>query len=149
MNEDVDEEMVEVEVETTLERFRQFLILSTCRSYIPESYLKDPEVFPERDGEPGAIYVEAADKVTLKKMRDITFVNARGVLGVIYESKSGNTKLKWRQVRGRLGKVSGIASANALTNLISAKVITPEYVKKVVGIATREEDKKGAGAGRK
>lgn len=130
---------MEVEVETTLEKFRQFLILSTCRSYIPESYLKDPEVFPEREGERGAIYVEAADKVTLKKIRDITFVNARGVLGIIYESKSGNTKLKWRQIRGRLGKVSGVASGNALTNLISAKVITPEYVRKVIEAATKEE----------
>ena len=131
--------MVEVEVETTLEKFRQFLILSTCRSYIPEGYLRDPEVFPEREGERGAIYVEAADKVTLKKMRDITFVNARGVLGIIYESKSGNTKLKWRQVRGKLGKVSGTASGNALTNLISARVITPEYVKKIIEMATKEE----------
>lgn len=130
---------MEVEVETILEKFRQFLIISTCRSYIPESYLKDPEVFPEREGEKGAIYVEAVDKVTLKKIRDITFVNARGILGIIYESKSGNTKLKWRQVRGKLGKVSGVASGNALTNLISARVITPEYVRKVVGMATKEE----------
>jgi len=136
-----DSEMVEIEIETPLERFRQFLILSTCRSYIPESYLKDPEVFPEREGERGSIYVEAADKVTLKKIREITFVNARGILGILYESKSGNTKLKWRQVRGRIGKVSGVASANALTNLISAKVITPEYVRKVVEGVTKEEER--------
>jgi len=132
--------MVEVEVEAPLERFRQFLILSTCRSYIPDSYLKDPEVFPEREGERGSIYVEAADKVTLKKIREITFVNARGILGILYESKSGNTKLKWRQIRGKVGKVSGVASANALTNLISAKVITPEYVRKVIENSTKEEE---------
>ena len=130
--------MVEIEVETSLERFRRFLILSTCRSYIPESYLRDPEVFPERELERGSIYVEAADKVTLKKIRDITFVNARDVLGILYESKSGNTKLKWRQIRGKMGKVTGIASGNALTNLITAKVITPEYVDKVLK-GTKEE----------
>lgn len=124
--------MVEIEVEAPLEKFRMFLILSTCRSYIPESYLKDREVFPEREAERGSIYVEATDKVTLKKMREMTFVNARDVLGIIYESKSGNTKLKWRQVRGRIGKVTGVASANALTNLITAKVITQEYVKRVL-----------------
>ncbi len=131
--------MVEIEVETSLERFRRFLILSTCRSYIPESYLRDPEVFPERELERGSIYVEAADKVTLKKIRDITFVNARDVLGIIYESKSGNTKLKWRQIRGKMGKVTGVASGNALTNLITAKVITPEYVNKILK-GTKEEE---------
>lgn len=128
-------------MEAPLERFRMFLILSTCRSYIPESYLKDREVFPEREVERGSIYVEATDKVTLKKMRDITFVNARDVLGIIYESKSGNTKLKWRQIRGRIGKVTGVASANALTNLITAKVITQEYVRRVLeGIKGEEAD---------
>jgi len=131
--------MVEIEVETSLERFRKFLILSTCRSYIPESYLRDPEVFPERELDRGSIYVEAADKVTLKKIRDITFVNARDVLGIIYESKSGNTKLKWRQIRGKMGKVTGVASGNALTNLITAKVITPEYVNKILK-GTKEEE---------
>lgn len=131
--------MVEIEVETSLERFRRFLILSTCRSYIPESYLRDPEVFPERELDRGSIYVEAADKVTLKKIRDITFVNARDVLGILYESKSGNTKLKWRQIRGKMGKVTGIASGNALTNLITAKVITPEYINKILK-GTKEEE---------
>ena len=47
----------------------------------------------------GSIYVEAADKVTLKKIRDITFVNAKDILGIIYNSKSGNTALKWRQIK--------------------------------------------------
>jgi hypothetical protein len=134
--------MVEVNVEATLERFRMFLIYSTCRSYIPESYFRDPEVFPERESVMGAIYVEATDKASLKKIRDITFVNARDVLGVIYESKSGNTKLRWRQTRGSFGRVSGVASANALTNLINSGVVTREYVEKVVS-QMNTKDKEG------
>lgn len=95
---------------------------------MPESYMSDPEVFPEREQLPGAIYLEAADKVTLKKVGEMTFVNAKDVLGVIYSSKSGNTKLKWRQIRRRMGKVSGEASTNALVNLVESGVLTREWV---------------------
>jgi len=96
-------------------------------SFIPESYWRDPDVFPEKEGDTGSIYIEAADKVSLKKIRDITFVNARDILGIIYVSKSGNTKLKWRESRGELGKLSGEASTNSLVNLFSARVLSKEY----------------------
>ncbi len=120
--------MVTIEATASLESFRRFLVVSTCRSFMPESYLRDPEVFPEREQVPGAIYIEAADKVTLKKVGEITFVNAKDVLGIIYASKSGNTKLKWRQIRRRMGKVTGEASVNALVNLVQSGVITQEWV---------------------
>ena len=94
---------------------------------MPESYLEDPEVFAEREQAPGTIYLEAADKVTLKKIREIIFVNAKDILGIIYSSKSGNTKLKWRQIRRGMGKVTGEASVNALVNLVEAGVITREW----------------------
>jgi len=120
--------LVQIETAATLESFRQFIIVSTCRSFIPESYLRDYEVFPEREEGPGAIYIEAADKVTLKKIREMTFVNAKEILGIIYSSKSGNTQLKWRQTRRRSGKVQGSASPNALVNLVESGVLTQEWV---------------------
>ncbi|WP_100183499.1 hypothetical protein [Candidatus Nitrosotenuis aquarius] len=120
--------MVAIDAPASLESFRRFIIASTCSSYMPRSYLEDPEVFPEREESLGSIYVEAADKVTLKKIRDITFVNARDVLGIIYNSKSGNTTLKWRQLRRRGGKVTGEASSNSLVNLAEGGVITPDWV---------------------
>ena len=126
--------MVTIDAPSTVESFRRFVIASTCSSFAPRSYLEDPEVFPERDEDKGSIYVEAADKVTLKKIRDITFVNARDVLGIIYSSKSGNTSLKWRQIRRNTGKVKGEASSNSLVNLAEGGVITLDweenYVKK-------------------
>jgi hypothetical protein len=85
-------------------------------------------VFPEREQGPGAIYIEAADKVTLKKIREITFVNAKEILGIIYSSKSGNTQLRWRQTRRKSGKVNGDASPNALVNLVESGVITQDWV---------------------
>jgi hypothetical protein len=130
--------LVEIDVTCNLESFRRFLIDSTCRSFIPESYLRDPEVFPEKEEEPGSIYIEAADKVTLKKLRDITFINARDILGIIYTSKSGNSRLKWRQLRGRIGRVNGEASTNSLVNLSMARVITPEYVESLVASGAEE-----------
>ena len=120
--------MVTIDASASLESFRRFIIASTCSSYMPRSYIEDAEVFPEREESLGSIYVEAADKVTLKKIRDITFVNARDVLGIIYNSKSGNTTLKWRQLRRRGGKVTGEASSNSLVNLAEGGVITPEWV---------------------
>jgi len=124
--------MVKIDAASSLESFRRFTIASTCSSFVPESYREDSEVFPERDDTLGSIYVEAADKVTLKKVRDITFVNAKDVLGIIYNSKSGNTSLKWRQIRRNNGKASGEASTNSLVNLAESGVITLEWVENYV-----------------
>jgi hypothetical protein len=120
--------LVNIDTSASLESFRKFIIVSTCKSFIPESYLRDYEVFPEREDGPGAIYIEAVDKVTLKRIREMTFVNAKEILGIIYSSKSGNTQLKWRQIRKKTGKVSGTASPNALVNLVESGVLTQEWV---------------------
>ena len=124
--------MVKIDAASSLESFRRFTIASTCSSFVPESYRDDTEVFPEREDALGSIYVEAADKVTLKKVRDITFVNAKDVLGIIYNSKSGNTSLKWRQIRHNNGKASGEASSNSLVNLALSGVITLDWVENYV-----------------
>jgi len=124
--------MVEINAPSSLDNFRKFVIASTCSSFAPNSYIDDIEVFPEREESLGSIYVEAADKVTLKKIRDITFVNARDVLGIIYNSKSGNTSLKWRQIRRNNGKVVGKASSNSLVNLSQSGVITLDWVENYV-----------------
>ncbi len=132
--------MVYIDTTCELESFRRFLIQSTCMSFIPEGYLRDEEVFPEKEGDTGSIYTEAADKVTLKKIRDITFVNARDILGIIYVSKSGNTRLKWRQTRGDLGKVTGEASTNSLVNLFSARVLSKEYTDELLQKSSSKEE---------
>ncbi|MDC0153523.1 hypothetical protein OAJ02_02180 [Nitrosopumilus sp.] len=131
--------MVTISTPATLESFRRFIISSTCKSYAPRSYLEDSEVFPEREDNLGAIYVEAADKVTLKKIRDITFMNAKDVLGIIYNSKSGNTSLKWRQIRRMEGKVTGEASPNSLTNLAESGVLTLDWVENYLKKKSEEE----------
>jgi len=132
--------MVKIDASASLESFRKFVITSTCSSFAPKSYIDDFEVFAEREEALGSVYVEAADKVTLKKIRDMTFVNARDVLGIIYNSKSGNTVLKWRQIRRNNGKVTGEASTNSLVNLSEAGVITLDWVENYVKKKAAEND---------
>ena len=131
--------MVTISTPATLESFRRFIISSTCKSYAPRNYLEDSEVFAEREDNLGAIYVEEADKVTLKKMRDIKFINERDVHGIIYNSKSGNTSLKWRQIRRMEGKVTGEASPNSLTNLAEAGVLTLDWVENYLKKKSQEQ----------
>ncbi len=127
--------MVQIDTPASMDSFRTFIMVSTCSSFAPQSYTDDTEVFPEREEDLGSIYVEAADKVTLKKIRDITFVNARDVLGIIYNSRSGNTKLNWRQTRRNNGKE---ASSNSLVNLAQSGVITLDWVENYVRKKTQE-----------
>ncbi len=133
--------MVKIDATSSVDNFRRFVISSTCISFAPKSYIEDSEVFPEREESLGSIYVEAADKVTLKKIRDITFVNARDVLGIIYNSKSGNTSLKWRQIRRDNGKITGEASSNSLVNLAEVGVITLDWVENYVRKKSQQDDK--------
>ena len=85
--------------------------------------------------------LKSADKVTLKKIREMTFVNAKEILGIIYSSKSGNTQLKWRQTRRRIGKVQGFASPNALVNLVESGVLTQEWVDNYLKLIQNQEQK--------
>ncbi len=77
------------------------------------------------------MYVEAEDKVTLDKVQDITFVEVSSVLGIIYNSKSGHTQLKWRHVKGEQGRLSGDASTNTLVNLYEAGALDRSFIRTV------------------
>jgi len=66
-------------------------------------------------------------------------MNARDVLGIIYNSKSGNTSLKWRQIRRMEGKVTGEASSNSLTNLAESGVLTLDWVENYLKKKSQEK----------
>jgi hypothetical protein len=84
-------------------------------------------MFPERDTGPGDIYIEAVDKLMVKKLREITFINAKEIFGIIYSSKIGTTILKWRQLKNKNGKIIGEASPSALSNLVELGVLTKHW----------------------
>ena len=120
---------MKIQLYCTLDEMKSFLVESTCKSFIPKEYLENEKVFPERRNEKASIYVEAERKVDLETMGEITFVEAENVIGIIYNSKSGRSRLKWRQVYGRLGKLTGEASTNTLVNLFATGIRTIEPVK--------------------
>ncbi len=102
------------------------MIFITCKSFIPSNYNGDPNTFPERDTGLGDIHIEAVDKIMVKKLKEITFVNAKEVFGIIYSSKTGNTILKGRQLKNKNGKVIDKASPNAMTNWAESRVLTTQ-----------------------
>ncbi len=121
---------MKIEAMCNLSSFRRFIILSTCQSFIPKELLEDDNVFPERGSEDGSIYVEAEDKETVEKIGNITFVRVFEVLGIIYNSKSGRTRLKWRNSRGDMGRLSGEASSNSLVNLYASGALDQSYARR-------------------
>ncbi len=123
--------MAKLETTCSLESFRRFMITSTCRSFIPPEYESEQSVFPERSREQGTMYVEAEDKVTLSKVNDITFVQVSYVLGIIYNSKSGHTQLKWRHVKDDMGRLSGEASTNTMVNLYEAGALDRSFIRAI------------------
>ncbi|MCL7387370.1 MAG: hypothetical protein LZ159_01495 [Thaumarchaeota archaeon] len=126
--------MTKIETKTTLEKFRRFVISNSCASFIPKEYLEDPTVFPERDPQEGTIHVEAVSKVFLGQIRNVKFVKVADVLGVLYSSKSGNTSLKWRQIKGNIGKLTGYASPNSIVNLLQAGILTPNQIQQMLSM---------------
>ena len=123
--------MAKLETTCSLESFRRFMIASTCRSFIPPEHEAEPSVFPERSREQGTMYVEAEDKSTLNKLNDITFVQVSYVLGIIYNSKSGHTQLKWRQIKGDVGRLSGEASTNTMVNLYESGSLDRSFIRAI------------------
>jgi len=75
--------VVHIETTSSLEIFRKFVIFSTFKSFIPSNYDKDPDTLPERDEGPGDIYIEAVDNLTIKKLKEITFVDSKEIFGII------------------------------------------------------------------
>ena len=119
---------MKIDVLCKLAEFRWFMIISTCQSFIPLDLLRDERVFPERSSTEGTMYVEAEDKVTVKREGSITFVRVSEVLGVIYTSKSGRTQLRWRSVREDVGRLSGEVSTHSLVNLFTAHILDESFV---------------------
>ena len=103
------------------------MIMSTCQTYIPRELDDDETIYPERSSDNGTMYVEAEDKVTVQQIREIRFARVSNVLGIIYNSKSGRTKLKWRHLKGRMGRLSGEASTNTLVNLFASRALPESY----------------------
>jgi hypothetical protein len=133
--------VVHIETTSSLEGLRKFMNFNTCKSFIPSNYRgPGPDMFPERDVGPGDIYIEAVDKLMVKKLREITFVNAKEIFGITYSSKTGNIILKWRQLKNKNGKVIGEASLGGLANLVESGVLTKHWFERYLKSQKQDEE---------
>lgn len=121
---------MKIEVYCTLEEVKKFLIESTCKTFIPKEYAENPHILFERDESEGKIYIEADEKREIDRIRNLVFVEAKNVYGILYNSKSGNTRLIWKQIYKDLGKLSGEASGNTIVNLLESGIRNIQIIKK-------------------
>ena len=77
--------------------------------------------FPERVEITGVTYVEAEDKATRAHVDMMQIVEPENIAGIMYNSRSGKTSLKWR--RGRPGRIRGKASQASVSILVRCGVI--------------------------
>jgi len=119
---------MKINISCKLKAFRKFLILNVCQSFIPKEWNVDEEVFPERIGEEGAIIIEAKYKELLGVVKGIKFIKAKEILRIVYNSKSGRTKLTLVRIKNDNGKLIGEASVNSIINLVLAGVVEPVKV---------------------
>jgi hypothetical protein len=75
-----------------------------------------------------------------KKLREITFVNAKEIFGITYSSKTGNIILKWRQLKNKNGKVIGEASLGGLANLVESGVLTKHWFERYLKSQKQDEE---------
>lgn len=121
--------MPKIEVYCTLDEMKRFLIESSAKTKFPRKYVKNNKYLFERRTEQGRIYIEADDKKDVVEVEDIVIVEVNNVLGIFYQSKSGRTKLTWRQIHKELGKLSGLASGNTLVNLLESGIKNIRIIK--------------------
>ncbi len=119
---------MKINVSCKLKAFRKFLILNVCQNFIPKEWRINEEVFPERIGLEGTIIIEAKYKELLGIIKNVKFIKANEILKIVYNSKSGRTKLTWVRIKNDYGKLIGEASINSVINLILAGVIEPVKV---------------------
>ncbi|MBS7655079.1 hypothetical protein KEJ50_01030 [Candidatus Bathyarchaeota archaeon] len=114
---------MKINVSCNLKAFRKFLILNVCQSFIPNEWKVNDEIFPEKIGKEGSIIIEAKYKETVGVIKGMKFSKVKEILKIVYNSKSGRTKLTWVKVKGNEGKLIGDASVNSVVNLALAGII--------------------------
>ena len=110
--------MLHIDAQCSLSSFRRFL-MTACNA--PKEYRNKFNWFPERVEITGVTYVEAEDKATRVHVDMMQIVEPENIAGIMYNSRSGKTSLKWR--RGRPGRIRGKASQASVSILVRCGVI--------------------------
>jgi hypothetical protein len=118
-----------------LEKFRRFLIYA-C--YFPNNdknmidfLLKNRKFFPMREGNGKIEYI--ADEIFPYEFRKRTvIIYAKNIKEINYNSKSGNSRLKWIRINEYAGRLIGYASFNALMVFYHSKSMKMNEVIEII-----------------
>lgn len=121
--------MAHIETTYSWDSFRKFIVTSTYKSFIPNNYIKNPELFPQGGKGYDNIYKEDNGKFTLNKSKEVTVVNAKRVIWNTHSTKMESTNSEWRYIKKKNRKFIGEASTSASVNLTKSKVLTRKWLK--------------------
>ena len=120
-----------------LEKFRRFLIYAIYYNEINKHkdtldfLLKNRKFFPMREGNGKIEYI--ADEIFPYEFRKRTvIIYAKNIKEINYNSKSGNSKLKWIRMNEYAGRLIGYASFNALMIFYHSKSMKMNEVIEII-----------------
>ena len=120
-----------------LEKFRRFLIYACYYNEKNKSkdtldfLLKNRKFFPMREGNGKIEYI--ADEIFPYEFRSkVVIIYAKNIKEINYNSKSGNTKLKWIRINEYAGRLIGIASFRTLMNFYYSKMLPLKDIMEII-----------------
>jgi hypothetical protein len=109
-----------------LEKFRRFLIYACYYNEKNKNkdtldfLLKNRKFFPMREGNGKIEYI--ADEIFPYQFRSkVVIIYAKNIKEINYNSKSGNSRLKWIRINEYAGRLIGYASFRTLMNFYYSK----------------------------
>jgi hypothetical protein len=121
----------------TLEKFRRFLIYACYYNEKNKSkdtldfLLKNRKFFPMREGNGKIEYI--ADEIFPYQFRSkVVIIYAKNIKEINYNSKSGNTKLKWIRINEYAGRLIGYASFRTLMNFYYSKSMKIDEIIEII-----------------
>ncbi|MEM2928711.1 MAG: hypothetical protein QXP60_07095 [Nitrososphaerota archaeon] len=121
----------------SLEKFRRFLIyacyfLNKDKDTL-DFLLKNKKFFPMRIKE-GKINYNADEIFPYEFRKKIIIVYFKNLKEIEYNSRSGNTKLKWIRINDIAGRLIGVASFRALLIFYHSKAFSLKEIEEIIKV---------------
>jgi hypothetical protein len=120
-----------------LEKFRRFLIYAIYYNEINKHkdtldfLLKNRKFFPMREGK-GKIEIIADEIFPYEFRKRTEIIYAKNIKEINYNSKSGNSRLKWIKINEYAGRLIGYASFNVLMIFYHSKMLPLKDIMEII-----------------